>query len=50
MTPAEAERFVEAAHARLDFARRHSQITVDEECWIVGFVLGAPCRKAAQAP
>jgi hypothetical protein len=50
MTAADAERFIEAAHARLDLARRNSQIIVDEECWIVGFVRGAPCRKAAQGP
>jgi hypothetical protein len=44
MTAAEAEVFIAAAHARLEFARCSSQIAVDGEHWNVGFVQGAPKR------
>jgi hypothetical protein len=46
MSDAEAEMFLRAAQARLDFQRSQAEIHVDEVTWIVGFVRGAPCRVA----
>ncbi len=46
MSEAEADTFLRAAQARLDFQRLQAQIYVDEVVWIVGFVRGAPCRVA----
>ena len=47
MTATEAEAFVAAGHHRLEYCRMASEIVVDGEKWLVGFVQGAP-RKAAQ--
>ena len=46
MSDADAELFLRAAQARLDFQRSQAEIHVDEVTWIVGFVRGAPCRVA----
>ena len=45
MSAADAEAFLAASHARLDFARRHGEIDIDGERWIVGFVQGAPYKE-----
>ena len=42
MSNTEAETFVRAAQARLDFGKSHAQIRVDNVTWVVGFVRGAP--------
>ena len=47
MTATEAEAFVAAGHHRLEYYRMASEIVIDGETWLVGFVQGAP-RKAAQ--
>jgi hypothetical protein len=44
MTAVEAEAFLAASHARLDFGRSSSQITIGDEQWVIGFVRGAPMR------
>jgi hypothetical protein len=44
MTATEAEAFLAASHARLDFGCSSSQITIDDEQWVIGFVRGAPMR------
>jgi hypothetical protein len=46
MTDREAEAFLAASHARLDFVRASAEIAIDDEGWVVGFVLGAPRRLA----
>ena len=48
MSAADAEAFLAASHARLDFARRHGEIDIDGERWIVGFVQGAPYKETAR--
>jgi hypothetical protein len=48
MSDAEAEMFLHAAQARLDFQRSQAQIHVDEVTWLVGFVRGAPCRVGSE--
>nr|WP_294506278.1 hypothetical protein [uncultured Rhodopila sp.] len=48
MSDAEAEMFLRAAQARLDFQRSQAQIHVDEVTWLVGFVRGAPCRVGSE--
>jgi len=40
----EAQSFMRAAQAALEYQKWHTQITVDETVWIVGFVQGAPYR------
>jgi hypothetical protein len=47
MNDADAEAFVRAAQARLDFHRSQAQIRVNDVTWIVGFVRGAPYRSDA---
>ena len=42
MTDAEAERFVQAAHEKLDYQRWQARICVEDTTWIVGFVRDAP--------
>jgi hypothetical protein len=42
MTQAEADRFLQASHSRLDFARASCELVIDDARWIVGFVQGAP--------
>ena len=46
MSAEEAERFLGAAQARLEFAMQQQQIWVDGVLWVVGFVQGAPYRVA----
>jgi hypothetical protein len=45
MTSAEAEIFLTESHARLEFCRSASEIAIDEDRWLVGYVRGAPCRR-----
>jgi hypothetical protein len=33
-----------ASHERLELGRSNSQIAIDDEQWIIGFVRGAPMR------
>jgi hypothetical protein len=47
MTAEEAKAFLTVSHARLDFARISSEVTVDGTVWIIGFKSGAPCRREA---
>ena len=42
MSDAEAQTFVRAAQARLDFQRSQAQIRIDDVSWVFGFVRGAP--------
>ena len=42
MSDAEAQRFVRAAQARLDFQRSQAQLRIDDITWVFGFVRGAP--------
>jgi len=42
MNDAEAQTFVRAAHARLDFQRSRTQLRIDDITWVVGFARGAP--------
>ena len=44
MNDADAEAFVRAAQARLDFQRSQAQIRVNDVTWVVGFARGAPYR------
>jgi hypothetical protein len=44
MTAMEAETFLAASHERLELGRSNSQIAIDDEQWIIGFVRGAPMR------
>ena len=44
MTDADAAEFLQAAHARMDFARLHAEIRINDVTWRVGFVAGAPCQ------
>lgn len=50
MTAADAQRFLQAAHNRLDYQRSQTQIIVDDVAWIVGFVRGAPYRAPEAMP
>jgi hypothetical protein len=47
MSDTEADTFVRAAQARLDFGKLQAQIRVDNVIWVVGFVRGAPYRLSA---
>lgn len=49
MTDADAEAFIRAAQARLDFQRQHTQICINDVTWVVGFVQGAPYRLSPTA-
>ena len=42
MSDAEAQRFVRAAQARLDFQKSQAQLRIDDITWVCGFVRGAP--------
>ena len=42
MSEAEAQGFLRAAQARLEFQRAHAQIRVDDVTWVIGFVRDAP--------
>jgi hypothetical protein len=47
MSDVEAQTFVRAAQARLDFQRSQAQIRIDDVTWVFGFVRGAPYPLAA---
>ena len=49
MSDTDADTFVRAAQARLDFGKSQAQIRVDNVIWVVGFVRGAPYRLTAAA-
>lgn len=49
MSDTEADTFVRAAQARLDFGKSQAQIRVDNVIWVVGFVRGAPYRLTVAA-
>src|SRR6202162_3384453 len=42
MSDVEAQTFVRAAQARLDFQRSQAQIRIDDISWVFGFLRGAP--------
>ncbi|MBV8097149.1 MAG: hypothetical protein JO110_28670 [Acetobacteraceae bacterium] len=42
MTQAEADRFLETSHSRLNLVRESTEVLIDDARWIVGFVQGAP--------
>jgi hypothetical protein len=44
MTDAEAERFLQAAQARMYFARVTCTVTVDDTVWVLGFTTDTPYR------
>src|SRR5690348_4727804 len=44
MSEQEAEAFLAASHASLDFCRSHTEISIDGVRWTIGFAQGAPCR------
>jgi hypothetical protein len=46
MTEPEAETFLQAAQARLYFARVTCTVTVDDMVWVLGFAQDAPYRPA----
>ena len=43
MADGDAQTFLRAAHARLEFARSSARIEVNHVVWLVGFAQGAPC-------
>ena len=43
----DAQSFMRAAQAVLEYQKWHTQIVVDDTVWIVGFVKGAPYGLAA---
>jgi hypothetical protein len=47
MTAAEAEAFLQAAQARMYFARVSCTVTVDQAAWVLRFAHGAPYRRDA---
>jgi hypothetical protein len=47
MTPAEAEAFLQAAQARMEFARVQCTVAVDQAVWVLGFAHGTPYRRDA---
>jgi hypothetical protein len=49
MSDTEADMFLRAAQARLDFQRSQAEIHVDDVLWMVGFVRGAPYQVEAEA-
>ena len=44
MTGSEAETFLQAAQARMDFARVKCTVTVDDIVWVLGFAKDTPYR------
>ena len=42
MSDDEAQRFVRAAQARLDFQKSQALLRIDDITWVFGFVRGAP--------
>jgi len=47
MTREEAQAFLAAGHARLEYCRMTARIVIDDERWLVGFAEGAPKRHIA---
>jgi hypothetical protein len=47
MTDAEAETFLQAAQARMYFARVTCTVTVDDTVWVLGFATDTPYRLTA---
>jgi len=43
MSDQDAQAFLRAAHARLEFSLSSTRIEIDNVVWIVGFAQGAPC-------
>ena len=43
----EAQSFMRAVQAALEYQKCQTQITADDTVWIVGFVQGAPYRRTA---
>ena len=46
MSDQDAQAFLRAAHARLEFSLSSARIEIDNVVWIVGFAQGAPCPEA----
>ena len=46
MSDQDAQTFLRAAHARLEFLLSSTRIEIDNVVWIVGFAQGAPCPEA----
>jgi hypothetical protein len=44
MTAEDAERFLQAAHSRMNFMRSQCSIDIDGIGWVIGFAQGAPYR------
>jgi hypothetical protein len=44
MTDGDAQIFIQAAHARLEFCKSQGEIAVDDDRWLIGCVRGAPSR------
>jgi hypothetical protein len=44
MTATDADRFLKAAQARMEFGRVSSELTIDGMTWVVGFRKGTPYR------
>jgi hypothetical protein len=45
MTERDAQIFLAAGHARLDFVRESGEVAIDGERWMIGFARGAPYRR-----
>jgi hypothetical protein len=45
MSAEEVDAFLAASHKRLDYARLSAEVMVDQECWVIGFIQGAPLRR-----
>ena len=50
MSDLEAQGFLRAAQARLEFQKAHAHIRVDEVTWVIGFVRDAPFPLADTRP
>jgi hypothetical protein len=50
MTDPEAETFLQAAQARMNFARVTCTVTVDDTVWVLGFAKDTPYRLNAGQP
>jgi hypothetical protein len=50
MTDPEAETFLQAAQARMSFARVTCTVTVDRTVWVLGFTQGTPYRLGTGPP
>ncbi len=44
MTEADAKAFLQASHTMHHASRRHCEIMIDRERWLIGFAQGAPLR------